>query len=221
MGLLEKGASALSLTKETLPIGARVTSSKYLDMVNEQRNGYYDESGTKILPNYNTAQLMLVPAAYGYMEGLGEKATAGIIKRNSGFFKLLKETDNKAYSEFGTSFWKKFEDAGLKDYLKNTGKSIVKGQLEEQPSEFLTYVGQDLADKFLLGKEVNLLEHTGEVFKDTGLLTVALTGAPVVGGLLIKPFMSQSTSDKMVSGSIKLIDIERRLSQDPVNIIQK
>jgi hypothetical protein len=159
--LLARGASALAVGKETLPIGARVASSKYLDMVNEQKNGYYNESGTKIMPNYNTAQLMLVPAAYGYIESVGEKATAGIIKRNSGFFKILKETNQKAYSEFGNSFFKKFEDVGLKDYLKNAGKSIVKGQLEEQPAEFLTYVGQDLADKFLLGKEVNLLENTG------------------------------------------------------------
>jgi hypothetical protein len=219
--LLARGASALSVGKETLPIGARVASSKYLDMVNEQKNGYYNESGTKIMPNYNTAQLMLVPAAYGYIEALGEKATAGIIKRNSGFFKILKETNQKAYSEFGNSFFKKFEDVGLKDYLKNAGKSIIKGQLEEQPAEFLTYVGQDLADKFLLGKEVNLLEHTGEVFKDTGLLTVALTGAPMVGGLLIKPFMSQATSDKIVLSSIKLIDIEKKLKQEDLTDIQK
>jgi len=213
--------SALAVGKETLPIGARVASSKYLDMVNEQKNGYYDESGTKIMPNYSTSQLMFVPAAYGYMEAVGEKATAGIIKRNSGFFKLLKETDPKAYSDFGNNFFKKFEEVGLKDYLKNTGKGIIKGQLEEQPAEFLTYVGQDLADKFLLGKEVNLLEHTGEVFKDTGLLTIALTGAPMVGGLLIKPFMSQSNSDKMVLNSIKLIDIEKRLSQEDLTDIQR
>lgn len=220
--LLQKTGSALMLGKETLPIGARVAGAKYLEMVNEQKYGYYNEAGEKIMPNYSGSQLMLVPAAYGYMEGLGEKATAGILKRNKRFFELAKKSDPGAWNRFGEGLLKKMNlDNEYARYALKGLKEMGRAQIEEQPAEFLTYVGQDLADKFLLGKEVNLLENTGTVFKDTGLLTLALSGAPVVAGLIIKPFMSQSTSQRLVDHSIKLAEIKSQLLNTDLTEIQK
>jgi hypothetical protein len=220
-GLLSKVGSALTISKETAPITARVVGSKYGEMVNEQKFGYYDEDGNKIMPNYNSGQLMLVPIAYGYMEGLGEKATAGIIKRNSGFWKLAKEANPDEWWKFGKGLAGKLDLNNAYSYVKKYGKEIVRAQVEEQPSEFLTYVGQDLADKFLLGKEVNLLENTGTVFKDTGLLTLALSAVPMVGGMMVRPFMSQSTSDKMVSGATRLAKIENALNNEQLTEVQR
>lgn len=219
--LLSRVGSALTISKETAPITARVAGSKYGEMVNEQRFGYYDQEGNKIMPNYNTTQLMLVPATYAYMEGLGEKVTANIVKRNFGFFKAAKEAQPDEWWKFGKVFFNKLDLDGKYKYLKKSGKELLRAQAEEQPAEFLTYLGQDLADKFLLGKDVNLLENTGTVFKDTGLLTLALTGIPVVGGLMIKPFMSKSTADKMVSGAARIAEIDRALAAEDLTEIQK
>jgi hypothetical protein len=179
----------LTLNRQTAAMGATATGSKYLDMVNEERNGYYTEDGVFVKPNYNAMQLIVAPAAFGYVEGIFEKSTGKILEKGKGFFV------NAAKKEPGK--WFDFEVATGKKFAKQAGINLGEAYAEEIPSEVFTTVGHNILDKFVLGKEVNLLDNTGTTIKDAGFLTTMLAGAPLIGGTIIRPFMSKTTAQKL------------------------
>jgi len=179
----------LTLNRQTAAMGATATGSKYLDMVNEERNGYYTEDGVFVKPNYNAMQLIVAPAAFGYVEGIFEKSTGKILEKGKGFFV------NAAKKEPGK--WFDFEVATGKKFAKQAGINLGEAYAEEIPSELFTTVGHNILDKFVLGKEVNLLDNTGTTIKDAGFLTTMLAGAPLIGGTIIRPFMSKTTAQKL------------------------
>jgi hypothetical protein len=179
----------LTLNRQTASMAAVATGSKYLDMVNEERNGYYTEDGVFVKPNYNAMQLIVAPAAFGYVEGVFEKSTGKILEKGRGFFM------NVAKKEPGK--WFDFEVATGKKFAKQAGINLGEAYAEEVPSEVLTTVGHNILDKFVLGKEVNLLDNTEATIKDAGTLTTVLAGVPLIGGAIIRPFMSKTTAQKL------------------------
>ena len=179
----------LTLNRQTASMAATATGSKYLQMVNEERNGYYTEDGTFVKPDYNAMQLIVAPAAFGYVEGVFEKATGKILEKGRGFLV------NAAKKEPGK--WFDFEVATGKKFAKQAGINLGSAYAEEIPSEVFTTWGHNILDKFALGKEVNLLDNTGATIKDTGILTSVLAGAPLIGGTIIRPFMSKTTAQKL------------------------
>lgn len=211
--LLEKGIKAATLSEGTLGIAARSTGGKYLEMVNEQKYGYYDELGNKIMPKYNSFQLIAAPITYGYTEGIFEKATAGILKRGEKFFDLVKKTQPDVWF----SLAKKTGEKLLGQGVKNLGRNFA----EELPSEIATNVGQNAVDKFILGKNVNLTDNTGVVFKDTALLTLALSATPMIGGAIIKPFMSETTAQKIAQNARDLAILDKALSNKDLTEIKR
>jgi len=179
----------LILNRQTASMAAVATGSKYLDMVNEERNGYYTEDGVFVKPNYTAMQLIVAPAAFGYVEGVFEKSTGKILEKGRGFFM------NVAKKEPGK--WFDFEVATGKKFAKQAGINLGEAYAEEVPSEVLTTAGHNILDKFVLGKEVNLLDNMGATIKDAGILTTVLAGAPLIGGAIIRPFMSKTTAQKL------------------------
>jgi hypothetical protein len=179
----------LTLNRQTASMAATATGGKYLQMVNEERNGYYTEDGTFVKPDYNAMQLIVAPAAFGYVEGVFEKSTGKILEKGRGFLV------NAAKKEPGK--WFDFEVATGKKFAKQAGINLGSAYAEEIPSEVFTTWGHNILDKFALGKEVNLLDNTGATIKDTGILTSVLAGAPLIGGTIIRPFMSKTTAQKL------------------------
>jgi hypothetical protein len=193
----------LTLNAQTGAMAGVSTGGKYLEMINEERNGYYTEDGKFIKPDYNAFQLIVAPAAFGYVEGVFEKSTARILERGKGFFKTAAKQAPEAWMDFNVTTTKKL--------LKQAGIDIAKGQGEEQLSEQLTNFGQNAINKVVLGKEVSLFENTGTVFKDTAILTTMLSGIPILAGAAIRPFMSRTTSKQLSDNARQLASIMYRL----------
>jgi hypothetical protein len=193
----------LTLNAQTGAMAGVSTGGKYLEMINEERNGYYTEDGKFIKPDYNAFQLIVAPAAFGYVEGVFEKSTARILERGKGFFKTAIKEAPEAWMDFNVTTTKKL--------LKQAGVNIVQAQGEEQLSEQLTNFGQNAINKVVLGKEVSLFENTGTVFKDTAILTTMLSGIPILAGAAIRPFMSKTTSKQLSDNARQLASIMYRL----------
>lgn len=135
--------------------------------------------------NFTPLQMLSSSALYGYAEALGEKVTLDIlktggrtleaaVKNNSKFVDGIKEKTMKDW--FGSAF--NFVGGKAVDFAN------------ENISEQFTNISQNAVDKLVLGKNVNLLDNTGTVFKDTSILTSLMLTAPHIGGLAIKPFLS-------------------------------
>lgn len=210
--LAKRALSAVSLNRQTLPLAMRVAGDKYLQMVEEEKYGYYDEDGNFIKPEYSYLQETFVPAAFGYTEGVFEKVTGKILNRGGQFFKQVRNTKPEAWANLSSYTGKKI--------LEKT-KYFAQSQLEEGVSEQLTNIGQNAIDKFLLGKNVNLFDNTGVVFKDTALLTTVLTGVPIVGSSMVKQFMSESASSKISNNARELAVLRKQLAQPDISEIQR
>jgi sulfur carrier protein ThiS len=205
----------LTLGRQTGAMAAVATGSKYLDMVNEERNGYYTEDGVFVKPNYNAMQLIVAPAAFGYVEGIFEKSTGKILEKGKNF--LVSAAKKEPMK------WFDFEVATGKKFAKQAGINLGGAYAEEIPSEVFTTVGHNILDKFALGKEVNLLDNTGATIKDTGILTSVLAGAPLIGGAIIRPFMSRTTAQKLSDNARGLAAIlhELEFNKDLSNVQQE
>jgi hypothetical protein len=201
--LLKKAGSYLALNKQTAAIAARGTGSKYLNMVSQEKNGYYDENGEFIKPDYSLTELLVAPAAYGYAEGVFERSTGKILEKGKGFFKAASNAEPNKWFDFNVQTTNKL--------IKKAGGNFIEAQVEEQLSEQLTNVVQNGVDKFILGKDVNLLANAGEVGQDTVLLTTLLAGAPILGGAAIRPFMSESNASKAFDNSRSMAAILHEL----------
>ena len=193
----------LTLNAQTGTMAGISTGGKYLEMINEERNGYYTEDGKFIKPDYNAFQLIVAPAAFGYVEGVFEKSTGKVLERGKSFFKTAAK---KAPEE-----WFNWNIATTKKLLKQAGVNVVGDQVEEQLSEQLTNFGQNTINKVILGKEVSLFENTGTVFKDTAMLTTMLSGIPIIAGAAIRPFMSRTTAKQLDTNARQLASIMYKL----------
>ena len=191
--LLKRTGSYLTLNKQTGLIATRGAGSKYLNMISQEKNGYYDENGDFVKPDYNLVEVLVAPALYGYAEGVFEKSTGKILEKGKGFFKAASKAEPDEWFDYIFQTTNKL--------IKKAGGNFLEAQVEEQLSEQLTNVVQNGVDKFILGKDVNLLDNAAEVGQDTALLTTVLAGAPILGGAAIRPFMSNSTASKAFDNS--------------------
>jgi hypothetical protein len=122
---------------------------------------------------------------YGYSEALGEKVTLDILKTGGRTLEAAVKNDSK--------FVEGLKEKAMKDWF-GSAFNFVGGKAvdfaNENISEQFTNISQNAVDKFVLGKNVNLLDNTGTVFKDTSILTSLMLTAPHIAGLAIRPFLS-------------------------------
>jgi hypothetical protein len=189
--LISRTGSYLTLNAQTLPIAIRGAGAKYSEMITEQQKGYYDKEGNFIIPNYSLPELIVAPIGYGYAEGVFEKSTGRILEKGAGFFKAAAKTEKGLWYEAAR------KTAG--QLRKDAGLNFISAQAEEQISEQLTNVVQNGFDKFLLGKDVNILDNAAEVGQDTVLMSTMLAGAPIFGGLAVRPFMSKTKAETTIT----------------------
>ena len=189
----KKIGSYFLLNKQTSLIAARGMGSEYLNMINQEKNGYYNENGEFVKPDYGLKELIVAPALYGYAEGVFEKSTGKILDKGRGFFNSVAKTAPDKWYDFNVMTSNKL--------MKKAGLNFIEAQGEEQLSEQLTNISQNAVRKFVLGENVNLLDNAVEVGQDTAILTTLLAGAPILGGAAIRPFMSESTASKAFNNS--------------------
>ena len=174
--LLNLAKNKLTLPKELQAIALTSGAGKYNEQVASNALGE---------TNFTPLQMFTSSALYGYSEALGEKVTLDILKAGGRTLEAAVKTDTKfvdllkektMQSWFGSAF----------TFVKSKATDFANENISEQ----FTNISQNAVDKFVLGKNVNLLDNTGTVFKDTSILTSLMLTAPHIGGLAIKPFLS-------------------------------
>ena len=187
---LNLAKNKLTLPTELRTIALTSGGSKYNEQVASNALGE---------TNFSPIQMFSASVLYGYSEALGEKVTLDIlkaggrtleaaVKNDPKFVELLKEKTMKNW--FGSAF--NFAGSKATDFAN------------ENISEQFTNISQNAVDKFVLGKNVNLLDNTGTVFKDTSILTSLMIAAPHVGGLAIKPFLGTDQTKAIRETSAEL-----------------
>ena len=134
--------------------------------------------------NFSPIQMFSASVLYGYSEALGEKVTLDILKAGGRTLEAAVKTDPKFVDMLKEKTMKSWFGGAF-----NFAGSKATDFANENISEQFTNISQNAVDKFVLGKNVNLLDNTGTVFKDTSILTSLMIAAPHVGGLAIKPFL--------------------------------
>ena len=205
----ESAISRLALTPELRTIAAISGGQKYNEM---QAEKLFD--GAK----YSPIQMIAASALYGYAEGLGEKVTLDIFK---GGVRTIKSAFEKGAEK---GFIDKLKEKTVVDWFGDTGKFILnKGKdfSNENISEQFTNVVQNSTDKLLLNKNVNILDNTGDVFKDTSLLSVWMISAPHAFGLAVKPFVGRDSSTELKDNSAAIAKYQVMLQNPNITPAEK
>ena len=193
-------------------IAGSSAGTKYLDLNYEKERGNID---------YNPLQMMGASLLYGYAEGVGENVTMDIFKGATRPLKALAEDGAK----------KAFLDTLKKETVVSWFGQRGRDMLNENISEQVTNLAQNGIDKFMLGKNVGMLDNTGTVFKDTTMLTALMIGSPAIAGQVIRPFIPVSDQSKMKSNSSEMArliskmngasEITQKAYQDKVEALTK
>lgn len=174
-------------------IAASSAGSKYLDIADTNDQGVTD---------YNPLQMVASSLLYGYAEGVGENITMGIFKGAVRPLKALMEDGGKK------AFLDTLKEDTIKAWLGEKGASMI----NENISELTTNLAQNAIDKFMLNKNVGLLDNTKTVFKDTTLLTALMLGFPHIGGMVIKPFVPVSEQSKLKDNSSQIAMLMHKMN---------
>jgi len=182
-------------------IGATSTGQKYTKMNDEVRQGK---------ETYSPLQMAVAPLLYGGAEVISEIPTLSILKKGGRVIESIARNEGELITK--TAKQKALELA--KDYSIDMGK--------EMTGEQFTNFTQNFNDKFVLGKkDVNLLDNTGQVFKDTFTLTSILKVAPHTFGVIAKPFQSKTDLGTLDENSRKIIEFSRQLNTEGLTDTEK
>lgn len=188
LAVTASGAGGLSA------IGASSAGKKFTEMNDDKKDGKAD---------YSALQMAIAPLLYGGAEMAGEYATMGILRKGGRVLESIARGEGDLI--------KKTAIQKAKEWSKDFGVDMSKEMAGEQFTNF----AQNFNDKFVLGKkDVNLLDNTGTVFKDTFTLTSILKAAPHVLGAVIKPFQSNTDLGKLDENSQRIIEFSRQLESE-------
>jgi hypothetical protein len=182
-------------------IGASSAGQKHTLMNDEVRQGK---------ASYSPLQMAVAPLLYGGAEAVGEIATLSILRKGGRVLESIARNEAALISK--TAKQKAIEWA--KDYGVDMSK--------EMAGEQFTNFAQNFNDKFILGKkDVNLLDNTGRVFKDTFTLTSILKVAPQTFGVITKPFQSKTDLGILDENSRKIIEFSTQLNTEGLTDVEK
>jgi hypothetical protein len=175
-------------------IGASSTGKKFTEMNDDVLSGK---------ANYSPLQMATAPLLYGGAEMAGEYATMGILQKGGRVLESIARGEGDLI--------KKTAVQKAKEWAKDFGVDMSK----EMSGEQFTNFAQNFNDKYVLGKkDVNLLDNTGQVFKDTFTLTSILKAAPHVFGSVVRPFQSKNDLGTLDENSKKIIEFSRQLESE-------
>jgi hypothetical protein len=182
-------------------LAAQSAGEKYSSMKTDMKYGITDEDGNVTYPEYNALQMIAAPLIHGYAEGASDSVLGAILGRAGKVLKSAKARPDKL----------------LDDLVKSNAASILKKmpaayatvQAEEQSAEQFTNLIQNFNDKVVLGKDVGMLDNTGEVFKDTFLMASLFGVAPHIAGAALSTLLPKDNTVELISNSEKM----QKLSQ--------
>jgi len=175
-------------------IGASSTGQKYTEMNDEVMSGK---------ASYSPFQMATAPLLYGGAEVISELPTMNILKKGGRVFESIVKGESDLIKKSA------FENA--KEWAKDYGIDMSKEMAGEQFTNF----AQNFNDKYILGKDdVNLLDNTGQVFKDTFTLTSILKASPHVFGAIVKPFQTNTSLNTLDENSKKIMEFSAQLENE-------
>jgi hypothetical protein len=205
--LLKIAKDKLTLPSELKGIAITSGASKYNEQIASNALGE---------TNFSPIQMFSSSVLYGYSEALGEKVTLDILKAGGRTLEAAVKSDTKFVDQLKEKTMKSWFGSGF-----NFAGSKATDFANENISEQFTNLSQNAVDKFVLGKNVNLLDNTGTVFKDTSILTSLMIAAPHVGGLAIKPFLGTDQTKAIRETSAELAKYMQLLKNPDLSLEEK
>lgn len=188
------GAKGLTL------LGTASAGQKYSEMSEEVSKGE---------AKYTPLQMAVAPLLYGSAEVISEIPTLSILKKGGRVLESISKNEANLLT--------KTAKEKAKEWAKDYGIDMSK----EMSGEQFTNFAQNFNDKFVLGKkDVNLLDNTGRVFKDTFTLTSILKAAPQTFGAIAQQFQSNSDLEKLDENSRKIIDFSKQINSGTLNDVE-
>ncbi|HEY6143729.1 MAG TPA: hypothetical protein VIV55_09995 [Flavobacterium sp.] len=159
---------------------------------------------------YTPLQTALVPILWGSAEVVSEKINLDIIKKSG---RILSAVERSAPELFKQSAAQK-----SKEFFKEAGLNFLK----EEAGENGTNLFQNGLDKFALKKEnVNILDNTGDTFKDTAVINALIGFAPQIAGEVLKEHTSYEDMVALDSNSKRMIEYAKQLNNPRLTATEK
>lgn len=197
--------------------GALAAGEKYTQMVSETGGqGYIDtaisdgiEEANKKAEKYSDGQYIFAPLLNGMITATTDRVLAGVLKKSANVFRM---------AEAETGLVKKTAMDRFVSNLKSSGADLLK----EEGAELLENIGQNAIDKYMLGKDdVNLLDNSKEVIRDTALMTVLFQATPHIAIAASKPFFEGNTYADIQNNSYKILELTKKLETEDLSRTQK
>lgn len=191
-------------------VGALSTGGKYADMTDEVGGSGFVETAidkgvdkaNELSEKYNDNQYIFAPLLHGMLEAGSEYVTQGILKKASNVFKV---------AEAESGIVRKSAMDKFKSAIKENGMDLFK----EEAGELITNIGQNAVEKYLLGnQDVNLLDNSKEVIRDTALMTVLFQSAPHIAVAAAKPFFKENSYATIQNNSYKILELTKKLETE-------
>lgn len=175
----------------SLPLmGTTAAGGKLYGLEEEERQGLADYTNFE---KYGAAFLT------GTAEALSEKISLGQI--------------NKAKRVFSTVAKNELKENTLK-YLKKQFPDYIKDLTEEGTSEALAQFAENLTDKFLLGKDVNLTEGLDEAFISGAFMSGLVYKAPGIAKAVVNTVTPKDVNQKIGENFEGVLKINEQLKNN-------
>ena len=177
-------------------LGASAAGGKFLDMEEEMN-----------LPNgvdYSGMELLFAPAIVGVAEFASERITLGQVKGVMNAFK-------------GDQSVK----AAAKDYLTNSYLKWAKDMFKEGGSEVAATLSENMVDKYMLGKDIDLTRGLTESFASGAVMSGFMYKAPLAGRALKNIFFGEDTRSQITNGNNLIKQISEELNNENLTLKER
>ncbi len=152
------------------------------------------------LADYTALEKRGAALAVGLGEAITELPVLGFLGKAARVFKASAKGVGK---EVKKSFVKEFTGN-----LKNLSKEIAKDSQTEAGAEVLSQLGENVADKYILGKEdVSMYDGLVDAYASGAFMGGVVFKAPQIGAALVKPFTTKDTQQRIGENLVKIKDL--------------
>jgi hypothetical protein len=170
-------------------LGASAGGGKFLEMEKEM--------GLPGGPTYSGLELLLAPAIVGGAEYLSEKITLGQVK---GVMRAVKGDQSIIEA--------------VKRYLTNDYLRWTKDMFQEGGSEVAATLAENMTDKYLLDKDVELTRGLADSFVSGAVMSGFIYKAPLAGRALSKVFWGEDVRNQIQTGNQLIKELNNELNND-------
>lgn len=177
----------------SLPLmGASATGNKLFSLEEEEREGLADYT---FMEKYGSSFMT------GIAEGLSEKISMGQINKAKRVISTISEKELKRSTY--QYLKKSFKDGDFYDYIKDVGS--------EGGSEALSQLAENVADKYILGKDVSLTDGLTDAFASGAFMSGAIYKMPSIAKTLATPFISKDVNQKLGENQSKIEALTKQI----------